>query len=69
MWALAILYLRAAVAKMPEQIAPHLELAMAYVHLGRHDMARRALQEARRWHPDHPRLAELAALLNSASGK
>jgi tetratricopeptide (TPR) repeat protein len=64
MWALAVLYLRAAVGRAPEQVAGHVELARAYIHLGRHNLAGRALQEARRSHPDDPQVIELTALLN-----
>jgi tetratricopeptide (TPR) repeat protein len=64
MWALAVLYLRAAVGRAPEQVAGHVELTRAYIHLGRHDLAGRALQEARRSHADDPQVIELTALLS-----
>lgn len=63
MWALCVLYLRAAAAKMPGQAAVFARLAHAYTHLGRHDLARQALFQAQEIDPHDPRVAELVALL------
>jgi tetratricopeptide (TPR) repeat protein len=65
MWAVAALHLRWAVAWLPDWIDGHLELAVAYIHLKRYDLAAKALAEARRISPDGPRVEELTALLNS----
>jgi tetratricopeptide (TPR) repeat protein len=66
MWALAVLYLRAAVVKMPGQVVGHTRLAHAYMQLDRPDLAREALQDARRIDPNDPGIAELVALLDGA---
>ncbi len=64
MWALAVLYLRAGVARMPEQIAGYTSLISAYLHLGRYDLAESTLGQARRLEPHHPQIAELETLLH-----
>jgi tetratricopeptide (TPR) repeat protein len=66
MWALAALYLRAAVAKMPGQVAGHARLARAYLKLGRPDLARESLQDARQIDPNDPVVAELVAMIDGA---
>jgi tetratricopeptide (TPR) repeat protein len=63
MWALAILYFRAGVAKVPDQIAGYLNLASAYTHLERFELAQDTLDKARTIAPQHPRIAELDRLL------
>ena len=63
MWALAALNLRAAVAKMPGQASGYARLAHAYLRLGRSDLAREALQQAKQIDPNDPRVIELFALL------
>jgi tetratricopeptide (TPR) repeat protein len=63
MWALAVLYLRAGVAKAPGQIGGHVRLAHAYMRLGRTDLARQTIIAARRFDPADPRVAELSRLL------
>jgi tetratricopeptide (TPR) repeat protein len=65
MWALAVLYLRAAVAKLPGRVVGHIRLAHAYTHLGRTDLARQALQAAQEVAPDDPQVEELAHLLGA----
>ena len=67
MWALCVLYLRAAAAKMPGQAAVHARLAHAYTRLGRHDLARQALLRAQEIDPRDPRVTELVALLERTS--
>jgi Tfp pilus assembly protein PilF len=66
MWALAVLYLRAAVVKMPGQAAGYTRLAHAYVRLNRPDLAQEALQDARRIDPNDPGIAELVARLGGS---
>jgi tetratricopeptide (TPR) repeat protein len=65
MWAAAVIHLRRAVAWLPDRIDGHLELAVAYIRLKRHDLAAKALAEARRISPDDPQVEELTALLDS----
>lgn len=65
MWALAVLYLRAGAARLSSQAAPFLRLAHAYIRLGRTDLARETLEEARRLDPGSPIVAELDALLKN----
>jgi tetratricopeptide (TPR) repeat protein len=67
MWALAALYLRGAVAKMPGQIGPYTRLAHAYLRLKRPDLARTALEEATRIDPHDPRVQDLAGLVREHS--
>jgi tetratricopeptide (TPR) repeat protein len=67
MWALAALYLRAAVVKMPGQVAGHARLSRAYLQLGRPDLARESLQDARQIDPNDPVVAELLAMADGAS--
>jgi tetratricopeptide (TPR) repeat protein len=64
-WAMAVIHLRRAVAWLPDWIDGHLELAMAYIHLRRYDLAAKALAEARRISPDDPGVEELTTLLES----
>jgi hypothetical protein len=66
MWALAALYIRAAVVKMPGQVAGYTRLAQAYIQLDRRDLAREALQEASRIDPNDPGIAELVALVDGS---
>lgn len=65
MWATAVIHLRRAVAWLPDWTDSYLELAVAYIHLKRYDLAAKALAEARRISPDDPQVKELTALLNS----
>jgi hypothetical protein len=64
-WATAVIHLRRAASWLPDWIDCHLELAVAYIHLKRYDLATKALAEARRISPDDPRVEELTALLDS----
>jgi tetratricopeptide (TPR) repeat protein len=66
MWALAVLYLRAAAVQLPGHSAVYARLARAYVQLGRRDQALRALEDAVRVHPGDPALAELADQLRDS---
>ncbi|MBN1581296.1 MAG: hypothetical protein JXA89_11390 [Anaerolineae bacterium] len=63
MWALAALYLRAGVAKVPDQIPGYVKLATAYMHLKRFELAQDTIDQARGVEPDHPHIIELAELL------
>jgi tetratricopeptide (TPR) repeat protein len=63
MWALAAIHLKRAVDQMPNDIAANLQLALAYGHLERDELAGRYLAEARRIAPQDPRVAELAQWL------
>lgn len=65
MWALAALYLRAGIGKVPDQVGGYTSLAMAYMHLKRFDLAEQTLHEARRVAPDHPDVAKLIELLHA----
>jgi tetratricopeptide (TPR) repeat protein len=63
MWALAVLYLRAAIAKMPGHAAGYVRLAHAYLRLGRSDLAQDALSEAMELDPSDPSAVQFAELL------
>jgi tetratricopeptide (TPR) repeat protein len=65
MWAMAVIHLRRAVSWLPGRIDCHLELAVAYIHLKRYDLAAAALSAARRISPDDLRIEELTVLLDS----
>jgi len=65
MWAMAVIHLRRAVGWLPGRIDCHLELAVAYIHLKRYDLAAEALSATRRISPDDPQIEKLAALLDS----
>jgi cytochrome c-type biogenesis protein CcmH/NrfG len=65
MWALAALYLRAGIAKVPRQIGGHLRLARAYMQLNRPDLARQAIVTAQGIEPADPRVTELLAALEA----
>ena len=63
MWALAALYTRAAVAKMPGMVAGYVRLAHAYLRLGRPDLSGEVLAQAKLVDPRDPRVQELVVLL------
>jgi cytochrome c-type biogenesis protein CcmH/NrfG len=63
MWALAALYYRAGIAQDPTQIAGYLNLTTAYLHLDEQALAQAAFKQARSLEPDHPRVVELAKLV------
>jgi hypothetical protein len=65
MWALAALHLRQAAADMVDRTEAHWHLAMAYMHLERHDLADQVLLEAERIRPNDPQIQELRELLAS----
>jgi hypothetical protein len=65
MWAMAAIHLRRAVSWLPGRIDCRLELAVAYIHLKRYDLAAKALAEARRISPDDPQVEKLTTLLDS----
>jgi cytochrome c-type biogenesis protein CcmH/NrfG len=62
---MAVIHLGRAASWLPDWIDGHLELAVAYIHLKRYDLAAKALAEARRISPDDSRVEELTALLDS----
>lgn len=64
MWALAVLYFRAGVARAPDQVAGHTGLISAYLHLNRRELAEVAGREAQRRFPDHPTVIELVNLID-----
>ena len=59
MWALAVLYLRAAVAKMPTRVPVYVRLARGYMRLGRPDLARVALHDGARIDAQDPAVRDL----------
>ena len=65
MWALAALHLRSAVADMTNRTEAHWQLAMAYMHLERHDLADQVLLDAERIRPSDPQIQKLRELIAS----
>lgn len=63
LWALAALHFRRAAALLPYQTDAYVSLAQACVHLKEYDLARHALEEARRINPQEKQIAEVLALL------
>jgi tetratricopeptide (TPR) repeat protein len=62
-WALSALHLRRALFQIPAEhrLSAHLDLAVAYLHLRRYDLAERTLAGARQLDPHEPRIGQLAA--------
>jgi Flp pilus assembly protein TadD len=63
MWALAVLHLRAAVARTPGRTSLYVRLARGYVRLGRPDLARATLRDAQGVDPKDPVVRDLLAAL------
>jgi tetratricopeptide (TPR) repeat protein len=63
MWALAAVHLRKALAWLPDNADLHLDLALAFLQLGRYGDAEAALAGARRLDPRGRRVQEVSALL------
>ncbi|RLC62262.1 MAG: hypothetical protein DRI48_09765 [Chloroflexi bacterium] len=63
MWALAALHLRQATLKLPDQIEGYVGLMLAYIKLGRPNLAAGVLEAIKRADPDNPKIAELTALM------
>jgi hypothetical protein len=63
LWALAALHFRRAAALLPYQIDGHVALALACIHLKDYDLARYALEDARRINPEARQITEMLALL------
>ncbi|MBN1639993.1 MAG: tetratricopeptide repeat protein [Anaerolineae bacterium] len=65
MWALAVLHLRAAAAKMPTRTPVYVRLARAYLEMERPDLARATLRDAARIDAHDPIVGELLAELEA----
>jgi hypothetical protein len=66
MWGLALIHIRAALGIFPDRLDLRLALIVAYMRIKRHDLATRALEQAKRIAPDDPRLVKIQAVLDEA---
>jgi tetratricopeptide (TPR) repeat protein len=66
MWGLALIHIRAALGIFPNRLDLRLALIVAYMRIKRHDLATRALEQAKRIAPDDPRLVKMKAVLDEA---
>jgi len=69
MWALAAVHFQRATGSAPGNIAYHLALARAYVHLNRLERARSVLRGAERLEPENPQVRELVDLVRELEAK
>ena len=60
----SLIHIRAALGIFPNRLDLHLALIVAYTRLKRHDLAIRALEQAKRIALDDPRLAKMQAVLD-----
>ncbi len=63
MWAMAVIHLRRAAARMAYDITPPLMLTAVYMNLKRYDLAEKTLAQARSMDPADPQIEKLAATL------
>lgn len=68
LWGLAALHFRRAAALLPYQTDGYVALALACIHIKAYDLARYALEEARRVNPQEKQIAEVLALLEQKVG-
>ena len=69
MWALAAVHFQRATGSAPGNIAYHLALARAYVHLNRLERARSVLRGAERLEPENAQVRELTDLVRKLEAK
>ena len=65
MWGKAVIHLRRAVARKPENLSYHIALIVAYLNIRRDDLARRALDQAEKLAPQAPQIKQLRDKMSS----